>query len=186
MSRVRVGKLVFRDPVLLCGVVYLLLYFDASGFLRLGLLAAVLHELGHIFVYCIQQRHLPVIEVTMTGFCMHTAGERLSPRQRFVLAAAGPAVNFALAWVWAVRLAQTTTRQRVLGGKSAHGAVQFAAGAAAGRCTDGGVCRGALAAKIRKVHTTRRKRLQNRHIWGKIKRTQKTDCLWRTRCLIPN
>ena len=84
MSRVRVGKLVFRDPVLLCGVVYLLLYFDASGFLRLGLLAAVLHELGHILVYCIQQRHLPVIEVTMTGFCMHTAGERLSPRQRFV------------------------------------------------------------------------------------------------------
>ena len=82
MSRVRAGKLIFRDPVLLCGVVYLLLYFDASGFLRLGLLAAVLHELGHIFVYCIQQRHLPVIEVTMTGFCMHTAGERLSPCHR--------------------------------------------------------------------------------------------------------
>ena len=89
MSRVRAGKLVFRDPVLLCGAVYLLLYFDASGFLRLGLLAAILHELGHILVYCIQQRHLPVIEVTMTGFCMHTAGERLSPRQRLVLAAAG-------------------------------------------------------------------------------------------------
>lgn len=48
MSRVRAGKLVFRDPVLLCGAVYLLLYFDASGFLRLGLLAAILHELGHI------------------------------------------------------------------------------------------------------------------------------------------
>ena len=163
MSRVRAGKLIFRDPVLLCGVVYLLLYFDASGFLRLGLLAAILHELGHIFVYCIQQRHLPVIEVTMTGFCMRTAGERLSPRQRLVLAAAGPAVNFLLAGVWALRLAP-----------------------AAGRCTDGGVRGGALAAKIRKVHTTRRKRLQNRHIWGKIKRTQKTDCLWRTRCLIPN
>ena len=109
MNRLRVGKLVFRDPVLLCGVVYLLLYFDASGFLRLGLLAAVLHELGHILVYCIQQRRLPVIEVTMTGFCMRTAGERLSPRQRLVLAAAGPAVNFALAGVWAVRLAQTVT-----------------------------------------------------------------------------
>ena len=109
MSRVRVGKLVFRDPVLLCGMVYLLLYFDASGFLRLGLLAAILHELGHIFVYCIQQRHLPVIEVTMTGFCLRTAGEKLSPRQRFVLAAAGPAVNFALAGVWALRLAQAAT-----------------------------------------------------------------------------
>ena len=53
--------------------------------------------------------HLPVIEVTMTGFCMRTAGERLSPRQRFVLAVAGPAVNFALAGVWAVRLAQAAT-----------------------------------------------------------------------------
>lgn len=109
MNRVRVGKLVFRDPVLLCGAVYLLLYFDASGFLRLGLLAAVLHELGHILVYCIQQRQLPVIEVTMTGFCMHTAGERLSLRQRLVLAAAGPAVNFLLAGVWALRLAQAAT-----------------------------------------------------------------------------
>ena len=109
MSRVRVGKLVFRDPVLLCGVIYLLLYFDAGGFLRLGLLAAILHELGHILVYCIQQKHLPVIEVTMTGFCMRTAGEKFSLRQRFVLAAAGPAVNFLLAGVWAVRLAQTAT-----------------------------------------------------------------------------
>lgn len=109
MSRVWVGKLVFRDPVLLCGVVYLLLYFDASGFLRLGLLAAILHELGHIFVYCIQQGQLPVIEVTMTGFCMRTAGKRLSLRQRFVLAAAGPAVNFLLAGAWALRLSQTTT-----------------------------------------------------------------------------
>ena len=181
MSRVRAGKLVFRDPVLLCGAVYLLLYFDASGFLRLGLLAAILHELGHIFVYCIQQRHLPVIEVTMTGFCMRTAGERLSPRQRFVLAAAGPAVNFLLAGVWALRLSQTTTIRG-----SAFWAANLLTGPAAGWCTDGGVCRGALAAKIRKVHTTRRKRLQNRHIWGKIKRTQKTDCLWRTRCLIPN
>ena len=109
MSRVRVGKLVFRDPVLLCGVVYLLLYFDAGGFLRLGLLAAILHELGHILVYCIQQKHLPVIEVTMTGFCMRTVGERLSPRQRLVLAAAGPAVNFVLAGVWVLRLAQAAT-----------------------------------------------------------------------------
>ena len=188
MSRLRVGKLVFRDPVLLCGVVYLLLYFDASGFLRLGLLAAVLHELGHILVYCIQQRRLPVIEVTMTGFCMRTAGERLSPCQRFVLAAAGPAVNFALAGVWAVRLAPVSYTHLTLPTicESADRAVQSAAGAAAGRRTDGSVRRGTLAAKIRKVYTNRRKRLQNRHIWGKIKRTQKTDCLWRTRCLIPN
>ena len=105
----RLGPLVFRDPVLLCGSLYFLLYFDASGFLRLGLLAAFLHECGHILVYCALLRRFPVIEVTMTGFCMRTAGERLSPRQRLVLAAAGPAVNFLLAGVWALRLAQAAT-----------------------------------------------------------------------------
>ena len=49
MNRVRAGKLIFRDPVLLCGMVYLLLYFDASGFLRLGLLAAVVADSGGWF-----------------------------------------------------------------------------------------------------------------------------------------
>ena len=34
---VRLGPLVFRDPLLLCGALYLLLWFDASGFLRIGL-----------------------------------------------------------------------------------------------------------------------------------------------------
>ena len=41
--RLRYGPLVFRDPLLLCGTLYVLLYFDASGFLRLGLRAACLH-----------------------------------------------------------------------------------------------------------------------------------------------
>ena len=49
--RLRYGPLVFRDPLLLCGTLYVLLYFDASGFLRLGLLAAFLHEWGHIGIY---------------------------------------------------------------------------------------------------------------------------------------
>lgn len=66
----QLGPLVFRDPLLLCSALYFLLYFDASGFLRLGLLAAFLHECGHILVYCVFLRRFPVIEVTMTGFCM--------------------------------------------------------------------------------------------------------------------
>lgn len=64
----QLGPLVFRDPLLLCSALYFLLYFDASGFLRLGLLAAFLHECGHILVYCVFLRRFPVIEVTMTGF----------------------------------------------------------------------------------------------------------------------
>ena len=109
MTRLRFGPLVFRDPVLLCGGLYLLLSFDASGFLRLGLLAAFLHEMGHILVYCIQQRRLPVIEVTMTGFCMRFRPEELTPGQRLVLAAAGPGVNMLLAALWALRLTRCAT-----------------------------------------------------------------------------
>ena len=105
------GPLVFRDPVLLCGMLYVLLYFDASGFLRLGLWAAFLHEWGHILVYCALLRRFPVIEVTMTGFCMKMdARARALPSGRlFCLAAAGPAVNFLLAGLWAVRLGRNMT-----------------------------------------------------------------------------
>ena len=109
MRKLRFGPLVFRDPVLLCGVLYLLLYFDASGFLRLGLLAALLHEMGHILEYSFLQHRLPVIEVTMTGFCMRVGENELPPLRRFWLAAAGPGVNVVLAGIWAVRLAQTAT-----------------------------------------------------------------------------
>ncbi len=105
----RCGPLVFRDPVLLCGALYVLLYFDASGFLRLGLLAAFLHEWGHILVYWAWLHRFPVIEVTMTGFCMRLPGGGVTPVQRFGLAAAGPAVNLALACVWALRLEQNMT-----------------------------------------------------------------------------
>ena len=94
---VRLGPLVFRDPLLLCGGLYLLLWFDASGFLRIGLCAAVLHEMGHIFVYLLLFHRLPVIEVTITRV------------QTFALAAAGPGTNALLAAVWALRLEQQAT-----------------------------------------------------------------------------
>lgn len=106
---VRLGPLVFRDPLLLCGGLYLLLWFDASGFLRIGLCAAILHEIGHILVYLLLFRRLPVIEVTMTGFCMRTRGLSLTRAQTFALAAAGPGMNALLAAVWAFRLEQQAT-----------------------------------------------------------------------------
>ena len=107
----QLGPLVFRDPLLLCSALYFLLYFDASGFLRLGLLAAFLHECGHILVYCVFLRRFPVIEVTMTGFCMRmdAPARGLSPGRLFWLAAVGPAVNFMLAGIWALRLEQELT-----------------------------------------------------------------------------
>ena len=106
---VRLGPLVFRDPLLLCGALYLLLWFDASGFLRIGLCAAILHEMGHIFVYLLLFRRFPVIEVTMTGFCMRTRGQTLTRGQTFLLAAAGPGMNGLLAAIWAMRMEQCAT-----------------------------------------------------------------------------
>ena len=58
----RAGPFVFRDPVLLCGVLYGLLWFDASGFLRIGLWAAFLHECGHVAAYLAMLHEMPSIE----------------------------------------------------------------------------------------------------------------------------
>ena len=107
--RLRYGPLVFRDPLLLCGTLYVLLYFDASGFLRLGLLAAFLHEWGHIGAYLALFGQFPVIEVTLTGFCMRTRGREMTLWQTALLAAAGPAANLVLAGLWMLRLEQRAT-----------------------------------------------------------------------------
>lgn len=93
----RAGPFVFRDPVLLCGVLYGLLWFDASGFLRIGLWAAFLHECGHVAAYLAMLHEMPTLEVNMTGFCMRTRGKALMPQQTFWLAAAGPLTNALLA-----------------------------------------------------------------------------------------
>ena len=107
--RVQVGRLVFRDPLPACGLLYLLLYFDSSQFLRIGLLAACLHECGHILAFWTLFRRLPIIEVTVTGFCMQTRGCRMGAGQRFCLAAAGPAANALLALLaWAQASRQFT------------------------------------------------------------------------------
>ena len=135
--RFQYGPLVFRDPLLLCGALYVLLYFDASGFLRLGLLAAFLHEWGHIGVYLALFGQFPVIEVTLTGFCMRTRGREMTLWQTALLAAAGPAVNFVLAGLWMLRLEQRG--QCLSGGQPPDRGFQPPAHPAAGWGTAGGV-----------------------------------------------
>lgn len=102
--RVRAGCLVFQDPLFLCAALYLLLYFDGGGFLRISLLAAVLHECGHILIFCGIKRRLPRILVRITGLSMRTRGENLTPGQTFLLAAAGPGMNLLLAGIWYGRI----------------------------------------------------------------------------------
>lgn len=107
--RVRLGPVVFCDPLLLCGVLYVLLWLDASGFLRLGLAAAALHELGHIIAYILITHRMPVIAVTMAGFCMRTRNARLTPAETLCLAAAGPGMNAVLAAIWAAKMSRCAT-----------------------------------------------------------------------------
>lgn len=85
---IRLGPLTFRDPLLLCGVLYILLWMDAGGFLRAGLWAAFLHEMGHLLAYGMMLRKLPRVDVTMTGFCLRVPRESLRRAQLFGLTAA--------------------------------------------------------------------------------------------------
>ena len=94
---VRFGPLELHHPLLLCGMLYLLLYFDASGFLRLGLASALLHEAGHILVYWVFTGRCPVIQIGLMGLCMRHREAGLSPEKVFWLAAAGPGINLLLA-----------------------------------------------------------------------------------------
>ena len=76
----RAGPFVFRDPVLLCGVLYGLLWFDASGFLRIGLWAAFLHECGHVAAY-LAMRPAGGALGRETVRCRHHPGQRFSRRK---------------------------------------------------------------------------------------------------------
>ena len=84
--RVRIGCLIVRQPLLACGALYLLLRMDGSGFVRIGLLAAALHECGHIVAYLLLFGRWPIIEAGVTGLCLRAG--RMGPGQRFWLAAA--------------------------------------------------------------------------------------------------
>lgn len=106
---IRLGPLTFRDPLLLCGVLYILLWMDAGGFLRAGLWAAFLHEMGHLLglrddapeappCRCDDDRLLP-------------AGSERIPAQGAASSGWLPpgGMNLLLAAVWAVRMEQQAT-----------------------------------------------------------------------------
>lgn len=84
--------------MLLCAALYLMLRQDAAGWLRLSLAASLCHEGGHVLLYLMLLHRMPHLDFTLTGICLHTAGDCLSRPQELALAAAGPLMNFALAF----------------------------------------------------------------------------------------
>ena len=51
-------RLRLRQPVLLLAVLWFVLYRDHSGLVRVGLLAALLHECGHVAVWLAMTKSL--------------------------------------------------------------------------------------------------------------------------------
>lgn len=109
----RIGPLHFQDPVLLCGSLFFLFWWDAGGWLRLSLLASLLHEGGHILAFGLLVRRWPQLDVTVTGFCLHTAGLCLPRRVEWGIAAAGPSANLAAALALHFLLGQQATLFRL-------------------------------------------------------------------------
>ena len=109
----RIGPLYFQDPVLLCGGLFLLFWWDASGWLRLSLLASLLHEGGHILAFRLLVHRWPQLDVTLTGFCLHTAQLCLPRRTEWKIAAAGPGANLLAALVLRLLLGRRATLFRL-------------------------------------------------------------------------
>ena len=87
------AKIRWKQPLLTLAALTLLLAFDGSGILRVGLGCAVLHECGHALAYRLLWRRWPEIEVSPFGLCLRLRGLPMTNLQELLLAAAGPAVN---------------------------------------------------------------------------------------------
>lgn len=118
------GPVRVKEPFWLVLIYYLLLRRDAAGFLKLGLLASVWHELGHIICYRLLCGCWPVLTVSVMGIALHVPARRFGRWERCLLAAAGPLFNgvaAAVALLWAqngltVRLAAWGSANLLLGG----------------------------------------------------------------------
>lgn len=86
----------FRQPVLLLAALWFVLYRDHSGLVRVGLLAALLHECGHVAAWLAMTKQLPVLSLSLRGIGLDASAAYLSRRQTFLLALAGPLTNFVL------------------------------------------------------------------------------------------
>lgn len=91
-----------RAPVVTLFVWVAVFSWDSTGVARWGLLAALLHEGGHLAAWVFLVRKPLCLDVTPWGFCLRMRGVCLPVWREKVLAAAGPAVNFlaCMAVVW--------------------------------------------------------------------------------------
>ena len=85
--------------VLLLALLTLALIWDTSGFIKLSILCALLHELGHILVFCLFTKRKPRIRCSVLGFSLEMDGVPLQTRRENLLLLAGPFANLLCALV---------------------------------------------------------------------------------------
>lgn len=98
-----------RRPVIFLAFLFWALYTDHTGLVRIGLLAAVLHECGHVLVWMALTRTLPVLQLSAFGIGLEAGRAKLGPGKTFLLAAAGPLMNFLLCGLTLLRMNQRAT-----------------------------------------------------------------------------
>lgn len=108
-TKLQLGLLRIKNPFLLCCVYCLLLYRDSSGFLLVGLAVSLWHELGHIICYLLLYRRMPALTLSLTGIALCQGTEPARPWQVILLAASGPAANFAAALFFYVAMTRRGT-----------------------------------------------------------------------------
>lgn len=83
-----------RAPVLTLFFWVMVLAWDSTGVARWGMLAAILHESGHLLAWVFLVREPPQLELTLWGICLRMRGICLPAWQEKILAAGGPVMNF--------------------------------------------------------------------------------------------
>lgn len=85
-------------PLITLTALWIMLYRDHLGLIRISLLCSVLHEMGHIAVWILIKKTLPEICVSFKGIGMKICESDFTPNEVIALAIAGPTVNFLLAF----------------------------------------------------------------------------------------
>lgn len=85
-----------RRPVLFLAALWFVLYRDHTGLVRVGLLAALLHECGHVAAWLALTKSLPVLRFSLRGIGLDASAALLTRGETFLLALAGPLTNLVL------------------------------------------------------------------------------------------
>lgn len=84
-------------PIITLAALWIMLYRDHMGLIRISLLCSVLHEMGHIIIWMCIKKTMPELIISPKGIGMNVCQSKLTNKQELILALAGPAMNFIFA-----------------------------------------------------------------------------------------